>query len=292
MSRHALRTRHRDDDAPTLVIAVDRASLRLSPDNDAWGGAGFITQLRVLSARSLRTAFGDYRLVFFGLLQPVVILLLFSQVFAGIGDMPGVVAYDGYINYLMPATLVMIAMTTAMASGAALLSEIYSGWVGRLRTMPINLVAVLAARTVSDAVRLTVQLVVASAAGVFALGFKPGGMAGMAAAIAVAVAVGWGLSWLFIAIATWQSKPELMQAASFVVMFPLMFGSSAYVPLDAMPTWIRVLSTVNPLTYAIDATRALAVGMPVGGELVAALALAAVAAVLGGSVATRTFRAR
>ncbi|MFB9727769.1 ABC transporter permease [Haloechinothrix salitolerans] len=275
-----------------MVIAVDRASLRLSPDNDAWGGAGFITQLRVLSARSLRTAFGDYRLVFFGLLQPVVILLLFSQVFAGIGDMPGVVAYDGYINYLMPATLVMIAMTTAMASGAALLSEIYSGWVGRLRTMPINLVAVLAARTVSDAVRLTVQLVVASAAGVFALGFKPGGMAGMAAAIAVAVAVGWGLSWLFIAIATWQSKPELMQAASFVVMFPLMFGSSAYVPLDAMPTWIRVLSTVNPLTYAIDATRALAVGMPVGGELVAALALAAVAAVLGGSVATRTFRAR
>lgn len=292
MSRHALRTRHRDDDTPTLVIAVDRASLRLSPDNDAWGGAGFITQLRVLSARSLRTAFGDYRLVFFGLLQPVVILLLFSQVFAGIGDMPGVVAYDGYINYLMPATLVMIAMTTAMASGAALLSEIYSGWVGRLRTMPINLVAVLAARTVSDAARLTVQLVVASAAGVFALGFEPGGMAGMAAAIAVAVAVGWGLSWLFIAIATWQSKPELMQAASFVVMFPLMFGSSAYVPLDAMPTWIRVLSTVNPLTYAIDATRALAVGMPVGGELVAALALAAVAAVLGGSVATRTFRAR
>lgn len=291
MSRHALHTRHQHDDAPTLVIAVDRGSLRLAPDDDSWGGAGFLAQLRVLSARSLRTAFSDYRLVFFGLLQPVVILLLFSQVFAGIGTMPGVVAYDGYINYLMPATLVMIAMTTAMGSGAALLSEIYTGWVGRLRTMPINLVAVLAARTVSDAVRLTVQLVVASAAGVYVLGFEPGGPAGLAGAIAVAVAVGWGLSWLFIAIATWQSKPELMQAASFVVMFPLMFGSSAYVPLEAMPTWIRVLSTVNPLTYAIDATRALAVGMPVGGALIAALALAGVAAVLGGSLATRTFRA-
>lgn len=289
MSRHALRDRDADD-TPTLVIAVDRRSLR--PAADAWGGAGFLTQLRVLSARSLRTAFSDYRLVFFGLLQPVVILLLFSQVFAGLGDLPGVAAYDGYINYLMPATLVMIAMTTAMGSGVALLSEIYSGWVGRLRTMPINLVAVLAARTVSDAVRLAVQLAVASAAGVFVLGFQPSGIAGLAAAIGVAVAVGWGLSWLFIAIATWQSKPELMQAASFVVMFPLMFGSSAYVPLDAMPTWIRVLSTVNPLTYAIDATRALAVGMPVGGALVAALALAGVAAVGGGSLATRTFRAR
>ncbi|WP_051400504.1 ABC transporter permease [Haloechinothrix halophila] len=274
-----------------MVIAVDRGSLRLAPDDDSWGGAGFLTQLRVLSGRSLRTAFSDYRLVFFGLLQPVVILLLFSQVFAGIGDMPGVVAYDGYINYLMPATLVMIAMTTAMGSGAALLSEIYTGWVGRLRTMPINLVAVLAARTVSDAVRLIVQLVVASAAGVYVLGFEPGGLAGLAGAIAVAVAIGWGLSWLFIAIATWQSKPELMQAASFVVMFPLMFSSSAYVPLEAMPTWIRVLSTVNPLTYAIDATRALAVGMPVGGALVAALALAGVTAVLGGTLATRAFRA-
>lgn len=287
VSRHAVRERD-----PGATRYLDRAALRMTPhDADDWGaGSSFGTQLLVLSARSLRFAFSDYRLVLFGLLQPVVILLLFSQVFSSVGNMPGVVEYQGYINYLMPATMVMIALTTAVSSGVAVLAEIYTGFIGRLRTMPVNLLAVLFARTVADAFRLAVQLVAAGLAGIWLLGFEPAGAWQMAAALALSVAVGWGLSWVFIALATWQSKPELMQAATFFVMFPLMFGSSAYMPLDAMPTWIRVVSAVNPMTYAIDATRALALGHPVGSALLAAVGLVSGAAILGGAAAVRLFR--
>ncbi|MGH3433066.1 MAG: ABC transporter permease [Thermocrispum sp.] len=287
MSRHALRERSRLDQGATRYL--DRSTLRMTRDQDAWGGSSFATQLLVLSGRSLRYAFSDYRLVLVALLQPVVILLLFSQVFAAVGTMPGVAEYDGYINYLMPATLVMIALTTAVSSGVAVLMEIYTGFIGRLRTMPINLLAVLFARTVADAVRLAVQLVAAAATAVWLLDFQPAGPWQLAAGVALSVAVGWGLSWVFVALATWQSKPELMQAATFVVMFPLMFGSSAYLPLESMPTWIRIVSAINPMTYAIDAVRALTLGHPVGSALIAALGLVAAAAFLGATAAKHLF---
>ncbi|MBN9741455.1 ABC transporter permease [Amycolatopsis sp. A1MSW2902] len=273
-------SRHR---APAAVLA----------DPPRWPETTFWTQVRVLAARSLRTAFGDWRLVFFGLLQPVVLLLLFSQVFSGVGALPSVAAYQGYVNFLVPATLVNISMTTAMSSGAGLLAEIYSGFTARLRCLPISLFSVLVARTLADSARLCVQLVVTSAASVLFLGFRPaGGVLGLSLALVLTLVVGWCLSWVFVAITTWLRKAETLQAASFVVMFPLMFSSSAYMPLDSMPQWVRAVSAVNPLTYAIDATRALALARPVGWSVAAALAIAAVAAVVGSTLAARTFRDR
>lgn len=257
-----------------------------------WQGSRFRTQVHVLTTRSLRTSFGDHRLVFFGLLQPVVLLLLFSQVFAGIGTLPGVAEYRGYINFLLPATLVNIAMTTAMSSGAGLLAETYSGFIGRLRCLPISLFSVLVARTLADAVRLSAQVVVTLLAAMALLGFSPGGgLLGIAAAVALTVLFGWGLGWVFVALATWSRKPETLQAVSFIAVFPLMFGSSAYLPVATMPGWVRVLSTINPVTYAIDATRALALGRPVGAALPAAIGLALATAVVGGLFASRSFRA-
>ncbi|MEV6828971.1 ABC transporter permease [Amycolatopsis sp. NPDC051102] len=276
-----------------MTQARHRAAVAALGDPTAWPDSGFWTQVRVLTARSLRTAFGDRRLVFFGLLQPVVLLLLFSQVFSGVGELPGVAAYQGYVNFLVPATLVNIAMTTAMSSGAGLLAEIYGGFTGRLRCLPISLFSVLVARTLADAARLGVQLGVTAVASVLFLGFRPaGGVLGLVSALALTLVVGWCLSWVFVAITTWLRKAETLQAASFVVMFPLMFSSSAYMPLDTMPAWVRAVSAVNPLTYAIDATRALALGRPLGWSVVTALVIAAVAAVAGSMLAARTFRNR
>ncbi|MEQ0561996.1 ABC transporter permease [Amycolatopsis sp. NEAU-NG30] len=274
-----------------MTQARHRAAVAALGDPSAWPESGFWTHVRVLAARSLRTAFGDRRLVFFGLVQPVVLLVLFSQVFSGVGALPGVAAYQGYVNFLVPATLVNIAMTTAMSSGAGLLAEIYGGFTGRLRCLPISLFSVLVARTLADSARLAVQLAVTALASVVFLGFRPaGGVLGLGLALLLTLVVGWCLSWVFVAITTWLRKAETLQAASFVVMFPLMFSSSAYMPLDTMPTWVRAVSAINPLTYAIDATRALALARPLGWSLATALAIAAVAAVVGATLASRTFR--
>ncbi|MFC7614729.1 ABC transporter permease [Actinokineospora soli] len=255
-----------------------------------WRPATPIQQVLVLTGRSLRLAFSDRKLVFFGLLQPVVLLLLFSQVFSGIGTLPGVAEYNGYINYLLPATLVTIALTTAVGAGVGLLTEVFTGFIGRLRAMPLTLGAVLFARTLADSVRLALSLTAATVIAVPVLGFRPGSIVGLALGLLLSIVVGWGLSWLFIAIACWQPKPEAMQAASFIVMVPLMFGSSAYLPLEVMPTWVRWFSSVNPVTYAVDAVRALSLDRPAGWSPVLALALAGAAAVGGAAWAFRLFR--
>jgi ABC-2 type transport system permease protein len=259
---------------------------------ETWPGCGFAVQVRILAGRSLRGAFSDYRLVFFGLLHPIVLLLLFSQVFQAVGGLPGVAGYDGYVNFLVPASLVTIALTTAMGSGAGLLSELYSGFTGRLRTLPISLFAVLVARTIADAARLAVQLIVTVVASVALLGFRPaGGLLGVSLAVLLTLLVGWCLSWVFVAITSMVRKVETLQAVSFVVMFPLMFSSSAYMPVEAMPVWMKVLSTINPVTYAVDATRALALARPSGSSLLAAIGISFVAAIVGALAARRAVRA-
>lgn len=288
MSRHSADIRRRGAGALNGAHAVPVPTR--SRRRHQWRGAGFATQVWVLTARSVHTAFGDAKLVFFSLLQPVVLLLLFSQVFKSVGTLPGVVEYRSYINFLMPATLVNVAMTTAMSSGIGLMAEVYTGFIGRLRAMPISMFAVLLARTLSDAIRLAVQLVVIVLAAVVVLDFRPGSVLGLAEALLLTVVVGWGVGWVFVAIVTWQRKAEVVQAISFIVMFPLMFASSAYMPVNAMPTWIRLLARVNPITYAIDATRALALGRPVGWALGCALGLVAATALLGGTAAARNFR--
>lgn len=288
MSRHAAETRRRG--AGVLTSAHAAAAPIRSGRRQQWRGTGFGTQVWVLTARSVHTAFGDVKLVFFSLLQPVVLLLLFSQVFKSVATLPGVVEYRSYINFLMPATLVNVAMTTAMSSGIGLMAEVYTGFVGRLRAMPVSMFAVLLARTLSDAIRLAVQLVIIVLAAIVVLDFRPGSMLGLADALLLTVVVGWGVGWVFVAIVTWQRKAEVVQAISFIVMFPLMFASSAYMPVNAMPTWIRLLARVNPITYTIDATRALALGRPVGWALALALGLVAGTALLGGTTAARNFR--
>lgn len=275
----------------TTPTAVDLKTITISSPELGWHGSKFGTQVWVLTTRSLRATLGDPRILLFSLLQPLVMLLLFSQVFSAIGNLPGVAQYHGYINFILPATLVTTAMTSSMGSGVGLLTEMSNGVIARFRSMPISLFSVLLARSFSDTIRMAIQLTIMVIVATLLFGFQPaGGVPGVVAALAVALVVGWGLGWLFLALATWLKKPETMQYMGFLVMFPLMFGSSAYMPLDSMPGWIKAIATVNPLTYAIDASRELTLATPLTGSVVAALAVSAGIALVGGVFATRNFR--
>jgi ABC-2 type transport system permease protein len=121
-------------------------------------------------------------------------------------------------------------------------------------------------------------------------GFRPdGGVLGTLAALGLALVVGWALSWVFIAIAAWVRKAELMQTVGFLAMFPLMFASSAFVPVNGLPGWLQAVAKVNPLTYAVDAARSLALAHPVTGVAGALVTSGAIAAI-GAFFAVRGFR--
>jgi ABC-2 type transport system permease protein len=196
-----------------------------------------------------------------------------------------------YIDYLMPAILVTTGVGAALQSGIGLVSDMKNGVLARLRSLPINPGSVLIARSLSDLIRTAIQLVILLAAAVLLFDFSPAaGLLGVVPAFLLALAVSWALSWVFLAVGAWVRNAESMQSVGFLAMFPLMFASSAFVPIDGLPGWLRVIATINPLTYAVDASRNLALGLPVGSGVVAALAASAGLLLVGAVAAVRGFR--
>lgn len=256
-----------------------------------WRGTGTAAQIAILTGRSMRALVGDPKLVIFSVLQPLIMLLLFSQVFSGMAGTADFPAGVSYINYLMPAILVTTGVGAALQSGIGLVSDMKNGVLARLRSLPINHSSVLVARSLSDLIRTALQLLILLVAAVVLFDFSPqGGVLGVLPAFLLALAVSWALSWVFLAVGAWVRNAESMQTVGFLAMFPLMFASSAFVPVDGLPAWLRVIATVNPLTYAVDASRNLALGMPVGNGVVAALAASVGLMVVGTVLAVRGFR--
>jgi ABC-2 type transport system permease protein len=257
----------------------------------SWRGSTVATQILVLTGRSLRAIVRDPRMIIFSLLQPLVMLLLFSQIFSSIARTPGFPHGVSYIDFLMPAILVNTAMGAAVQGGVGLVNDMKNGVLARFRSLPIRLGSVLVARSLSDVVRTGVQLILMLIFATVLFGFAPaGGVPGVAAAWALGLVVGWGLGWIFIAAGSWLRNAEIMQMVGFLLMFPLMFASSAYVPIANLPSWLQAVAHVNPMTYAVNASRALSLDLPVGTGVLSALATSAGLALVGATLAIRGFR--
>ncbi|WP_017973221.1 ABC transporter permease [Actinopolyspora halophila] len=274
----------------TLTAPRDRSE-GTEHDRRDWHGANVWTQVTVLTGRSLRAVLRDPRIVVFSLLQPLIMLTLFSQVF-GKALMGSIASQtDSYINYLMPAILVTTGIGASLQSGVGLITDMKNGVLGRFRALPIRLGTVLVARSLADLFRTAVQLVVLLLAASVLFGFAPeGGLTGTVSAWLLALLVSWSLTWVFLAIASWVRKEEVMQSVGFLAMFPLMFASSAFVPLDALPGWLRIVARINPLTYAVDASRDLCLALPVGSGVWSALGTSVLLLVIGAVFAVRGFR--
>jgi ABC-2 type transport system permease protein len=262
----------------------------IAPAPAVQAGSRVLTQILVLTGRSLRRL-KDPRILVMSLLQPLIMLTLFSQVFRSIATSPGFPTGVNYIDYLLPAILVTTATQAAMWSGAGLATDLGNGALARFRTLPISMTSVLVARSLFDVLRSAIQLTVLASAAAVLYGYAPsGGILGTAVAVLVGLSVGTGLSWVFLALASWVRNVELMQMLGFMLIFPLMFASSAFVPVSGLPSWLQVIATINPLTYAIDAARGWALADPVFGATAGAVLTAGILTLGAAVIASRGIR--
>jgi ABC transporter DrrB family efflux protein len=162
--------------------------------------------------------------------------------------------------------------------------DLRKGLVDRFRSLPMSRGAVLAGRTLADigtnAISITVMLVV----GVL-VGFSfDAPFLHVVAGILLLLLFGYAFSWVFAFIGLTSSSPEAAQSLGFIVIFPLTFVSSAFVPPDSMPAALQAFAEVNPFTITVDAMRALFLGAPahnsVWGAVAWSLGIAAVFAFL------------
>ncbi len=249
------------------------------------------TEVLQLTGRNLRRIVREPTLVFFSLAMPIIMLILFGQVFKSLAQTPNFPAGVSYIDYLLPAVLCTTLTQSATTSSTAIASDLESGMVDRFRSMPIRAWTVLLARNLCDVVRGTTQSLIMLTLGMVAFGFRfHGTTAQSIATFFVAMPLGFALNWLFIWIGVLVKNPETTQIAGMLVTFPLMFASSAYVPTKSLPGWLQAVAKVNPLSYTVDAARSFALGHPSSDALGKSLLIAAVIAGVSVIGATTAYR--
>jgi len=134
----------------------------------------------------------------------------------------------------------------------------------------MNQGAVIAGRTVADAARNLVGLVLLAGVAML-MGFRFSSLSGAVAAVALTLAVGFAFSWLSAAIAAKVRNPEMVGMLSMFWLFPLMLASSAFAPPESMPGWLQGFATHQPISVATDAVRSLTSGAEASGDVLYAL---------------------
>lgn len=277
MSNEVLTDRH----APDAVDVSPQSRLTLAAN-----------QIGVITKRNLLRNVRLPQLLVFATIQPVMFLLLFNFVFGGAigGGGIGGPTSGKYIDFLLPGLLAQTALFGATQTTIGLTEDLAAGSIDRFRSLPIERSAVLAGRTLSDLIRNVFVVVLMLVVGV-ALGFRLGGSAIEAlVAVVLLLAFGFAFSWVMASVGLAVKNPEAAQAAGFLVVFPLTFASSVFVPTKSMPSWLRVFTDHQPVTVVVNAVRGLATGSSSSADVTLAAVWTVAILVVAVPVAVRLYR--
>jgi ABC transporter DrrB family efflux protein len=209
-----------------------------------------------MTGRNVRRLMRAPDQVVFTLLSPIMFTLLFRYVFGGaikgLGDI-------NYVNYLIPGIAVQTAIFTAGNSGFALAEDRGKGFIDRLRSLPMARSAVLTGRVAADTFSNAVGLLIIVLVGL-AVGFRPHSFFGLLLGLLLLLAFALSTCFIFALVGLYASNVQTVNAATFPVIFPLTFASSAFVPTATMPTWLRAFADHQPVTTVINAVRSLTIG--------------------------------
>ncbi|HEY5188915.1 MAG TPA: ABC transporter permease [Solirubrobacteraceae bacterium] len=192
--------------------------------------------------------------------QPIMFVLLFRYVFGGAINTHGI----PYVEFLIPGIIVQNIAFGGFVTALGLNEDVHKGLIDRFRSLPMARAAVLAGRTLSDVVTNLLSICVLVVTGLI-IGFSfHAGALDVIAGFGILLLFGYAFSWVFALVGLLVSSPESANSAGFIAVFPLTFISSAFVPVQSMPSALRAFANVNPFTIVVDAMRHLWIGTPAG----------------------------
>lgn len=269
------------------------------------GARAFIVETFVLFDRAMKKMLRRPIALYFTIVQPVIWMMLFGQIFNRIAKLPfAAEAFGGksYFQFFVPAVVLQTLLFGSAQSGIGIISDIQSGFLNKLLTTPVHRMAILLGRILADLTRMILQgviiLVIAWVAGLFQTDHVhyAYGLTGVLGALGIALLFCLGLAGfnVFVALKTGNTESTFLIANFFTL--PLLFTSTAQLPLPLLPGWLQRVAMINPVTYAIDSMRFLLNGRaaiqhtsPLQLLLVTVCFLGAVAAVTL-TLAVRSFR--
>jgi ABC transporter DrrB family efflux protein len=248
---------------------------------------GAVSDALAVTGRNLITFRRVPQLLVFSTIQPVIFVLLFRYVFGG--AVSGSLTVP-YVDYLMPGIFVQMVVFGSMGTAVGLAADLKTGLLERFRSLPMARSAVLAGRSTADLARNLFVVTLVSGVG-FLIGFRVHTHAlGFLAGMLLVVLFGYALSWVFATIGLAVGDPETAQAAAFPIMAPLVFASSAFVPVDTMPSWLQVFADHQPVSVTASAVRALVLGGPTASYVLQSLAWIVGITLVAAPFAVRRYR--
>jgi len=208
--------------------------------------------------RYLRKLVRNPILLFFSLFQPIIFLVLFTQLLTNLSKYPGILPQGmSYLEFATAGILLQNAFGSALQSGTSIVFDIDSGFLQKMLVTQVKRPAILLGRLSSDAFRVVVQSAI-----ILALAYVQGAYVttGVVGILLVFFTISFfGLAWsgISLAIGMKTRSSETVFAIGGFLTFPLLFLSPALFPISFLPNWVQNVSMFNPISYAINAIRAL-----------------------------------
>lgn len=229
-----------------------------------------VTDTLIMIKRSSRHILRNIDQLLGTFFQPIMFLVLFSAVFGGAIEL-GLPNGVSYINFLMAGIIVQTVAFGSTTTAIAISNDLQRGIVDRFRSLPMSNLAVLNGHVISDVFRNGISTLVMIIAGLV-IGFRPSASFTDWLLIAfILFLFTLAFSWLAAIMGVLAKSVEAVQWLTFIIIFPLTFASSAFVPTAYMPTALRVFAENQPITQVIEAVRALILGLPVGNYAINAI---------------------
>jgi len=259
----------------------------LSVDNTAVARRGLLRDTAIVMTRELRPVLRDPFSLLFGMIQPLIFLALFGPLLVGsLGGSDGPLGGSVW-QWFVPAILVMTTLFGTSTTGANLLFEFQTGAHERMLVTPLSRPSLLIGRALKEMVPLFAQSVIVIAV-MIPFGFELH-LGGALIGLALLAVFGVGLGSFSYALALAVRKQDWMfWVVQQTFLFPLMILSGMLLPLETGPGWMQTASKLNPLSYLVDAERALFSGDVTSSTVAFGWTAALITAAAGLAVGVRT----
>ncbi|MFE9814781.1 ABC transporter permease [Streptomyces sp. NBC_00236] len=212
----------------------------------------------VIARRNLIRMSRIPEMLLFGVIQPVMFVVLFTYVFGGSIAIPGAgVSASAYKEFLMAGIFAQTVTFATAGAGAGIADDMHKGLIDRFRSLPMARGAVLTGRTLADLVQTAVTLAVLAGVALI-VGWRTHENIGkVLAGFALLLLLGYAFTWIGALIGLSVRTPEAATSGGLIWLFPLTFISNAFVPVNGMPTFLQYVAEWNPFSATVQAAREL-----------------------------------